>query len=158
MLFLTLVSLAQFGLAPKTSPDSLYMTTSKGSLLHFDVRSGKMEFNVKLSPKKINTCDMSSNGVTMATAGLENCVSLWDVRKMKSKKALDRIDQVRSITSAYFNSTGDKLLTTGMNDKLNVLSVDKGGKFGVEKASVSHDNQVRENDEKDGGEGRRETT
>jgi WD40 repeat protein len=92
----------------------------------YDMRSNKVAFNAPLSVKKINTVSVSSN--YMATAGLENCVSLWDVRKLgaKGNKAIGRVDYGRSVTSAFFNPAGDKILTTNMEDTISVLPVKAG--------------------------------
>jgi len=142
----------QFGVVPPSASDSLFMSTSKGGLIHYDMRSKTVAFSVQLSPKKINTVSVHPDNFTVATCGLENCVSLWDVRKFSAKgskgksgsayKPVDRVDFVRSVTSAYFNKTGDKLLTTNMNDTLCVLPVASGGKLSGAGTSVAHDNQT----------------
>jgi WD40 repeat protein len=136
----------QFGVA--SSPTDLYLTTSSGGVLRYDMRSNTLPLNVTLSEKKINTvCVSPTDPNTIVTAGLENCVCLWDVRKLggqkKSSKPVDRIDFKRSVTSAYFNNTGDKLLTTNMNDTLSVIPMLKAG-FAPPSAhtNIRHDNQT----------------
>ena len=70
------------------------------------------------------------NGHTLASAGLDGVVRLWDIRKFEDsrggrrKKALAPLatQQVGlSVSSAYFSPTGNTLLTTSFANRLDLL-------------------------------------
>lgn len=119
----------QYGcLDRRSANDSLFLSTSVGNVMHVDLRSrGRLTFNERLGDKKINTVSLHPNGTTLATAGLDNCVRLWDIRHFRSPKASDDRSRPKpfatqacskSINSAYFSPTGKQLLTTTMADNL----------------------------------------
>jgi WD40 repeat protein len=65
------------------------------------------------------------DGYTLASAGLDGFVDIWDVRKFqKSKKSVKPLASQfvgRSVSSAFFSPSGNSLLATSMADRLDLL-------------------------------------
>merc|ERR1712161_145731 len=122
----------QYACMADKNEDSLYLSTSAGSVLHVDLRSkAKVTFNEVFSNKKINTVSLHPNGHTLATAGNERMLQLWDIRKVQSKftkkstpKCSPLSTQIAtgSINSAFFSPSGKYLLSTNLGDKIDILS------------------------------------
>ena len=92
------------------------------------------------------------NGHTLASAGLDGIVRLWDIRKFKDshrsprKKSLQPVaSQVAglSISSAYFSPSGNSLLTTSFANRLDLTENPhlQKGKMKPTK-SIRHNNQT----------------
>ena len=110
----------------------IWLTTSFGNLMHFDIRSGKVGVNVRASGKKINCCSQNkTKDKLIAVGGLDREVKIFDIRKlgkykkggkaMKSPEALATQDYGGSINSVFFSPGGDKLLTTSTADVITVV-------------------------------------
>mmetsp|Transcript_1443 Transcript_1443/g.2640 ORF Transcript_1443/g.2640 Transcript_1443/m.2640 type:complete len:625 (+) Transcript_1443:121-1995(+) len=108
--------------------DGIFLSTSLGGVVHLDLRSkAKVTFNLALSEKKINSLSLHANGYTLATAGLDCTVNLWDIRnftglKSRSKpKPYANLKSAKSINSAFFSPSGKSLLTTTMANTLDLI-------------------------------------
>ncbi len=68
------------------------------------------------------------NGYTLATAGLDCEVNLWDIRIFRSMRSGKKMTPVatqrspKSINCAFFSPSGKNLLTTTMSDSLDIIS------------------------------------
>lgn len=68
------------------------------------------------------------NGYTLATAGLDCNVNLWDVRNMTGSKSKSKLKpyanlkSAKSINSAFFSPSGKNLLTTTMANTLDIIN------------------------------------
>lgn len=90
------------------------------------------------------------NGYTLATAGLDCEVNLWDIRKFKSIKSGKNIKPVvtqrstKSINSAFFSPSGKNLLTTTMSDTLDIISNShlESGIISKPTHRIRHDNRT----------------
>lgn len=116
-----------YGCLDQRNDDSMFLTTSTGSVMHLDFRMNQcITTNVALSDKKINTISQHPNGTTVATCGLDRQVQLWDIRKFSSPQAKAKpfATQIsaKSINSAFFSPTGKHLLATNMSDTLDVIT------------------------------------
>mmetsp|Transcript_13664 Transcript_13664/g.29697 ORF Transcript_13664/g.29697 Transcript_13664/m.29697 type:complete len:592 (+) Transcript_13664:182-1957(+) len=144
-----------FCLDPRNADDRcLFMSTSKGTVLHLDLRSkGKITFHHELSEKKINTVSLHPDGNIMATAGLDCTVKLWDIRKFKSPKVAHKAttgckplgtqQAGRSVNSAFFSPSGKSIVSTTMNNYLD-LTENMHTQSGTVKATtkIRHDNHT----------------
>jgi len=74
------------------------------------------------------TNSLHPNGHILATAGLEKEVNLWDIRKFNAIKSGSNLKPVatqrstKSINSAFFSPSGKNLLTTTMENTLDIIS------------------------------------
>jgi len=144
----------QYACMADKNEDSLYLSTSAGSVLHVDLRSkAKVTFNEVFSNKKINTVSLHPNGHTLATAGNERMLQLWDIRKVQSKftkKSTPKCSPVStqiatgSINSAFFSPSGKYLLSTNLGDKIDILSDAhlESGHIKKPTHSIRHDNHT----------------
>merc|ERR1712071_267250 len=92
-----------------------------------------------------NTVCLHPNGHTMATAGLSTIVQLWDLRKIDKKpKPLAWQHAGRSINSAYFSPSGQRLLATTQSNHLDILKDAHlaGGLIKTPDVRLRHDNQT----------------
>ena len=122
--------LAQYGCYDKAS-DGIFLTTSRGTCIHFDNRSNRVTFNQDLSAKKINCLSQHPTSThTIAVGGLDRQVKLFDIRKfgnagkkLSSKGSKPFATQTfnGSINSCFFSPSGSSLLTTSMADVLSIL-------------------------------------
>eukprot|EP00978_Attheya_sp_CCMP212_P047688 scaffold422987_cov55-Attheya_sp.AAC.1 len=106
----------------------LFLSSSAGTVMHVDLRSkGHLTFNKLLSEKKINSVSLHPNGTTLATAGLDTTVKLWDIRKLKSTSKNSTPTPLathisgKSVNSAFFSPSGKTLLTTTMMNTLDCI-------------------------------------
>uniref|UniRef100_A0A7S1B7W6 WD repeat-containing protein 76 n=1 Tax=Corethron hystrix TaxID=216773 RepID=A0A7S1B7W6_9STRA len=159
----------QYGCYTDSSSNSLLLSTSIGTVMHIDLRSGKgrtrlkkvrdrgfeaggspfnVTFNVEMSSKKINTLSLHPNKTTLATAGLDTTVKIWDIRKVdtrKNPKPLAVQQCGRSVNSAFFSPSGSQLLATTMSNSLtlskdvNLLPISSSIKPQI---NIRHDNQT----------------
>jgi len=116
----------QYGCLDHRNDDSMFLTTSMGSLLHVDFRKKRITMNQKVSEKKVNTVSLHPNGTTIATCGLDRQVQLWDIRKFSARTASSKPFatqmSTKSINSAFFSPTGKHLLNTNMSDSLDIIT------------------------------------
>ncbi|KAL3784990.1 hypothetical protein ACHAWO_010264 [Cyclotella atomus] len=106
--------------------DCFFLSTSEGTVMHIDLRTkGEVTFDQALSEKKINTVSLHPNGFTMATAGLDTTVKLWDVRKLKTSTKIPNPvatqNAGKSVNSAFFSPSGKRIITTTMSNTLDIL-------------------------------------
>ncbi|KAL7490215.1 hypothetical protein ACHAW6_016208 [Cyclotella cf. meneghiniana] len=128
-----------------------FLSTSEGNVLHIDTRAkGQVTLNQKLSEKKINTVSLHPNGYTMATAGLDTTVKLWDIRKMSRtsnkihKTPIASQNAGKSINSAYFSPSGKRIVTTTMANTIDILEDAHlaSGLITKPKTRIRHDNMT----------------
>ena len=89
------------------------------------------------------------DGYTLASAGLDCTVNLWDIRKFGSKTTKKVIKPFasqsvgRSVNSAFFSPSGESLLTTSMADRLDLIehAHTQSGKL-KPTTSIRHNNQT----------------
>lgn len=118
----------QYACFDHRNEDCLFLSTSVGGVAHIDLRNKKKTFDMALGNKKVNTVSLHPNGYTLATAGLDCEVNLWDIRKFKSIKSGTNVEPIatqrssKSINSAFFSPSGKNLLTTTMSDTLDLIS------------------------------------
>ncbi len=116
----------------RTDPDlSFFLSTSAGTAIHVDLRVGhrKVSFQEPISEKKVNTLSLHPNGYSLASAGNDGTLRIWDVRKFGgSGKAAAQPPEVlcqfqvgKSINSAYFSPSGSTLVTTTMANTLDLF-------------------------------------
>ena len=90
------------------------------------------------------------NGYTMATAGLDTTVKLWDIRKMSGtfnkihKTSIASQNAGKSINSAYFSPSGKRIVTTTMANTIDVLEDAHlaSGLITKPKSRIRHDNMT----------------
>jgi WD repeat-containing protein 76 len=85
------------------------------------------------------------NGNYLISAGLDTCIHLWDLRafrKNKSKvKSLHTFENSKSINSAFYSPSGDYVLSTTMNDTLDLWkNIEQQPEKPEER--IAHDNQT----------------
>jgi len=116
----------QYSCVDHRNENCLFLSTSKGSIIHLDLRSkNQVTFDHYFSESKINTVSLHKNGFHLASCGLDRTVKLWDTRKIESKeknKELSSIQYNKSINSAFFSPNGQHLLTTSMDDKIDIFT------------------------------------
>eukprot|EP00980_Cylindrotheca_fusiformis_P006650 scaffold1390_cov138-Cylindrotheca_fusiformis.AAC.53 len=89
------------------------------------------------------------DGNVLASAGLDNSIHIWDIRKFlshKSKKSLKPVSSFaagRSVNSAFFSPSGASLLATTMADRLELFE-NAHQRSGTLKPyqSIRHNNQT----------------
>ena len=145
--------LAQYGCYDKAS-DGIFLTTSRGTCIHFDNRSNRVTFNQDLSAKKINCLSQHPTSThTIAVGGLDRQVKLFDIRKfgnagkkLSSKGSKPFATQTfnGSINSCFFSPSGSSLLTTSMADVLSILpdAHKLKGEVYEEAQLIPHNNQT----------------
>lgn len=129
-----------------------YLGDSDGELTAIDARKGGSKGGAKVwsleaHSKKVQTVDVhprDANYVVTSSLDKESC--LWDVRKMgggKKPKPVATMPDTRSVSCGLFNPTGDRLVTVGMSNSLNLYKWDdlKRG-TGSRAAHVNHNNQT----------------
>jgi len=106
-----------------------FMSSSVGTAMHVDlrVRKGKVTFMEELSEQKINTLSLHPDGFSLASAGLDCTVRLWDTRKFgcndkKKTNCLASYHAGRSVNSAYFSPSGSQLVATTQMNTLDILN------------------------------------
>jgi WD40 repeat protein len=134
-----------------------FLSTSVGTAMHVDMRSkGGVTFHEELSEKKINSLSLHPNGYSLASAGLDGTVNVWDMRKfgdsrVATKKAAHKpvasYNGGRSVNSAFFSPSGQYMVSTTMSNKLDIfenahLSASKSTSVMKPSPSVNHDNQT----------------
>lgn len=109
-----------------------FLSTSIGTAMHIDMRSGKgVTFHEELSEKKINSLSLHPNGYSFASAGLDGTVNVWDMRKFGDSRAATRSRAApkpvasynggRSVNSAFFSPSGQYMVSTTMSNKLDIF-------------------------------------
>lgn len=132
------------------SPDGhqLYVVTSEGTARCIDLRSGKAAWQSQLHDRKINTVDVHPTSPHyIVTASLDKTVRLWDIRAHRDQKTgpgeLATLPDTRSVNSASFSPTGDRIVSVGQSNRLS-LYVDAHTSAGILQPthSVPHDNKT----------------
>jgi WD40 repeat protein len=135
------------------SEQCFFMSTSLGTAMHVDLRVGKISFHEQLSEKKINTLSLHRNGHTLASAGLDCSVRLFDIRKFRDNRKskgkgptpLAIQHAGKSVNSAFFSPSGNALLSTTMANTLDITKdahlVSNNQNLKATKR-VSHDNHT----------------
>lgn len=94
---------------------------------------------------------MHPNGHTLASAGLDGMVQLWDIRKFGdgrgSKKSKPKPFATQyvglSISSSYFSPSGNSLLTTSMAHRIDLTDNAHNAKGTLQPTrSIRHDNHT----------------
>jgi hypothetical protein len=142
-----------------------FLSTSVGTAMHVDMRSkGGVTFHEELSEKKINSLSLHPNGYSLASAGLDGTVNVWDMRKFgdnrvgarsrAAPKPVASYNGGRSVNSAFFSPSGQYMVSTTMSNKLDIFenahlssSTSKSSKSNATSVmkpspSVNHDNQT----------------
>jgi len=145
----------QYGCLDHRNEDCFFVSTSRGTAMHLDLRCQKsLTFHEELSEKKINTLSLHPNGHSLISAGLDCTVQLWDIRKFDNKKKKKASSPVamyhggRSINSAFFSpNTGSNVICTSMNNKLDILQdfhlqSTTNNKYIKPSHSILHNNQT----------------
>lgn len=107
-------------------------------------------FKKTLTQLSIGNNSLHPNGYTMATAGLDCNVNLWDIRKFSSIKKGSNLHPVsyqngtKSINSAFFSPSGKHLLTTTMSNTLEIFTDSHLAKGFISKPThrIRHDNMT----------------
>ncbi|GMH88846.1 hypothetical protein TL16_g11278, partial [Triparma laevis f. inornata] len=146
----------QYGCYDKRSDDCVFLTTSKGTVIHYDRRVG-VTFHEPLCTRKLNSLSQHpTDSNIFAVGGLAREVKLFDLRKFNKnseKRALGKTvrkpttTQIYggSINSTFFSPSGSQLLTTCMKDCLTLTSfadLKKGGDDVDVGQVVAHNNQT----------------
>eukprot|EP00934_Nitzschia_sp_Nitz4_P006647 Nitzschia sp. Nitz4//scaffold65_size103378//75241//77143//NITZ4_004477-RA/size103378-augustus-gene-0.88-mRNA-1//-1//CDS//3329556273//6637//frame0 len=111
-----------------SSDPCLFVATSIGTAFHVDLRSNprqRITWNKSLSDKKINTLSLHPNGTTLASAGNDGTIQLWDIRrfgKAKTREPFATQQVGKSVNSAFFSPTGGSLLSTTQANKLDLIN------------------------------------
>ena len=135
-----------------------FLSTSVGTAMHVDMRSkGGVTFHEELSEKKINSLSLHPNGYSLASAGLDGTVNVWDMRKFGDSRVMTKkaaahkpvasYNGGRSVNSAFFSPSGQYMVSTTMSNKLDIfenahLSASKSTSVMKPSPSVNHDNQT----------------
>jgi WD40 repeat protein len=116
----------------RTDPDScFFLSTSVGTAIHVDLRVGhrKVTFQETLSDKKINSLSLHPNGNSLASAGLDGTLRIWDVRNFGGRsnkestnpKSIAEFQVGYSINGAFFSPSGSTLMTATMANTLDIF-------------------------------------
>jgi len=167
----------QFVTFDPRNDNCLFASTSLGDVLHIDLRDkAQLSFNQKLSDKKINTVryvyislgliclilflsitneegilyfSLHPNGHTLATAGLDCTLYLWDIRHFQAGSkggpvAMARSISSKSINSAFFSPSGKNIVTTTMANTLDIFmdAHTKSNLISKPTHRIRHDNQT----------------
>ncbi|KAG7368653.1 WD repeat-containing protein [Nitzschia inconspicua] len=141
-----------------TTNPCLFVSTSVGDVFHVDLRSsrkGMITFHESVSDKKINTVSLHPNGNTLATAGNDGVVRLFDIRRFGDNRARSKskaspkplCQQVAglSVSSAFFSPSGKSLLTTSFANRLDLTEdahLKSDGTTVKPSTSIRHNNQT----------------
>lgn len=110
----------------------LFVSTSVGDIFHADLRiplKQRITFYESVSDKKINTTSLHPNGTTLAAAGNDGIVRLFDLRKFRDNRnsksqslAKPFCTQIAglSVSSSFFSQSGKSLLTTSFSNRLDI--------------------------------------
>ncbi|XP_078439666.1 DROUGHT SENSITIVE 1 isoform X1 [Wolffia australiana] len=104
---------------------SLYFGEGQGDLKMWDESAGKISSSWDLHEQRINTIDFNRyNANLMATSSTDGIASIWDLRKIHSKKpeCITTAQHARAVHSAYFSPSGTCLATTSIDDTVGILS------------------------------------
>eukprot|EP00948_MAST-09A_sp_MAST-9A-sp1_P002210 g2210.t1 len=128
-----------YGVSFNGTKHTLLVASGNGSVLLLDTREKTKKQTNQLAmgsryflhEKKINTAHFSpANDNIFATASLDRTVALWDIRKLESKSSKKKsaprpvvaLPHALSVSSAFFSPDGSQLLTTCMDDTLNIYN------------------------------------
>ncbi|KAJ1567692.1 hypothetical protein HK096_009057, partial [Nowakowskiella sp. JEL0078] len=111
-----------------SSPDILYFGKKLGQLFQLDTRETKNTTRfLKASTSKITNSMLNpDNQYQIITSGLERCFKIWDIRKLEwlsdveqttvATNFLFEFKHSKSCTSAYWNSTGQSIVSTSYDN------------------------------------------
>lgn len=111
-----------YGMAHDHQRSCLYTGTSNGTIRRFDPRSpsSKPDVQGKFHKGKVTSIEVNPiQNDLIATASNDTTVCLWDARKFIMEHELGKYKHSKIVSSAHFSpNTGSKLLTTSMDNKL----------------------------------------
>lgn len=120
---------------------------NNGQCLQVDERSGSGPVRIwdlhRRQIKTVHVCPVEDN--FFVTACVDGSVMMWDMRNLKPKtpKHLQHVYSAqKSVSSAYFSSSGRRLLTTSMDNRLSIFWCVSPGKEMKPTVSMRHDNQT----------------
>ena len=134
----------------------MWVCMSSGEVLHIDFRSkpaSRITQQAQLSNKKINTVSLHEH--SLATAGLDTLVQVWDARNFSRKGSressrnqtkpcsLAALSFGKSVNSAFFSKVGGtKLLVTTMSNTVDIFDARNISTNDGPKQSITHNNQT----------------
>ncbi|MCJ1296984.1 hypothetical protein MMC34_008553 [Xylographa carneopallida] len=118
MSLLTVTSSAQH-------PNSLFACDRKGDLIVLDTSSSSLTqtSRTSLSHLKVNCVTVHPGGHLLASCGNDRTVRLWDLRHLRDDTPLHTFEHGYSVNSVYFSPSGDRLLSTCIDDYVRVWNV-----------------------------------
>ncbi len=121
----------------------IYFSTNEGMVGIKDIREPTTVFTGRnLHYKKVGCVSLNSKHPNlMVTASLDRTMCLWDVRKLSSERKIQEFTFTKSVTSAFWSPTGDRVVSTSYDDFLRVFSYDEEKKL-KERVQIPHNNQV----------------
>lgn len=121
----------------------IYFSTNEGPVGVKDIRQPITVFNgYNLHDRKVGCVSLNPiRPELMVTASLDRTMCLWDIRKLGSDCKVQEFTFAKSVTSAYWSPTGDKVVSTSYDDLLRVFYYNEERKL-KERIQVPHNNQV----------------
>lgn len=124
----------------------MYIGNSYGSVVAYDQRDKSAEaISYDVHDRKVtHLCCHPNTAHLFATSSLDKTVKIWDSRKLDNKKLepLCTATHGQSVTSVDWSPSGNKILTTSLDDTCRVYSY-KNSKVDQKKyVSVAHNNHT----------------
>ncbi|GES99871.1 WD repeat-containing protein [Rhizophagus clarus] len=121
----------------------IYFSTNEGTVGVKDIRQPITDFNgYDLHDRKVGCISLNpTRPELMVTASLDRTMCLWDIRKLGSDCKVQDFTFPKSITSAYWSPTGDKVVSTSYDDFIRVFNYNEERKL-KECVQIPHNNQV----------------
>ncbi|GBC32820.2 WD repeat-containing protein [Rhizophagus irregularis DAOM 181602=DAOM 197198] len=121
----------------------IYFSTNEGTVGVKDIRQPITVFNgYDLHDKKVGCISLNPiRPELMVTASLDRTMCLWDIRKLGSDCKVQEFTFTKSVTSAYWSPTGDKVVSTSYDDLMRVFYYNEERKL-KERIQIPNNNQV----------------
>ena len=99
----------------------MYIGKNYGELVFLDTRS-KSTTSYEISTRKVSSVHINpANSSLVCTAGLDNHFKIWDRRHFS--KPVSFFEHDKSVTSAYWNSAGDAIVSTSYDDTVQIFKL-----------------------------------